>query len=215
MARAAVPLVLAAFLAGPAVLSAVARSAGADGGGPAALPAGPAVLSAVAWGADGGGPAAPPAGPAVLSAVAWGAGADGGGPAAPPAGPAALPAGATTQAALSVWSGIYTAKQADRGAPLYEAHCGECHGPALEGGETAPPLAGADFQWAWSGLSVGDLFERLRVSMPEGRPRALTRAQKVDVLAYMLRENAFPAGDTELPGRASRLGAIAFEALEP
>lgn len=128
---------------------------------------------------------------------------------------AASPPPGTTQAALSVWSGIYTAEQADRGAPLYEAECGACHGPSLEGGETAPPLAGADFRWAWNGLSVGDLFERLRVSMPEGRPRALTRAQKVDVLAYMLRENAFPAGDTELPSRSTRLGAIAFEALQP
>ena len=115
----------------------------------------------------------------------------------------------------SVWGGVYTSAQADRGAPLYEAECAECHGPSLEGGETAPPLAGADFRWAWNGLSVGDLFERLRISMPEGRPRALTRAQKVDVLAYMLQENAFPAGDTELPSRATRLNAIAFEALQP
>lgn len=121
----------------------------------------------------------------------------------------------TAQAPLSVWSGVYTAEQADRGAPLYVAECGECHGPSLEGGETAPALAGADFRWAWNGLSVGDLFERLRVSMPEGRPRAMTRAQKVDVLAYMLRENAFPVGDTELPSRGSRLDAIAFEALAP
>ena len=65
---------------------------------------------------------------------------------------------------------------------------------------------GTDCRWA---------IERLRISMPEGRPRALTRAQKVDVLAYMLQENAFPAGDTELPSRATRLNAIAFEALQP
>ena len=125
------------------------------------------------------------------------------------------PRAGSVQAPLSVWNGIYTAEQAERGAPLYEAECGECHGPSLEGGETAPALAGADFRWAWNGLSVGDVFERLRGSMPEGRPRALTRAQKVDVLAYMLRENAFPAGETELPSRASRLGAITFEALAP
>ena len=135
---------------------------------------------------------------------------------AAPAGAGPAPsATARTQASLSVWSGVYTSEQADRGAALYEAECGECHGPSLEGGETALPLAGADFRWAWNGLSVGDLFERLRVSMPEGRPRALTRAQKADVLAFMLQENAFPPGDTELPGRASRLDAIAFEALQP
>ena len=150
------------------------------------------------------------AGPAVVAAVPGVAGA-----VPSRAAVTAPPAAGTSQAPPSVWSGVYTAEQADRGAPLYEAECGECHGPSLEGGETAPALAGADFRWAWNGLSVGDLFERLRVSMPEGRPRALTRAQKVDVLAYMLRENAFPAGDTELPSRGSRLDAIAFEALQP
>ncbi|MCY4029133.1 MAG: c-type cytochrome [Acidobacteria bacterium] len=149
------------------------------------------------------------AGPAAVAAVSSAAGVPSGAGGSPP------PAPGTTRAQLSVWSGVYTSEQADRGAPLYEAECGECHGPSLEGGETAPALAGADFRWAWNGLAVGDLFERLRVSMPEGRPRALTRAQKVDVLAYMLRENAFPAGDTELPSRGSRLDAIAFEALQP
>lgn len=149
------------------------------------------------------------AGPGVGAAVSGVAGAAPSGRATGP------PATGTTQAPLSVWSGAYTSEQADRGAPLYEAQCAECHGPSLEGGETAPPLAGADFRWAWNGLSVGDLFERLRVSMPEGRPRDLTRAQKVDVLAYMLRENAFPVGDMELPSRNSRLDAIAFEALQP
>ena len=145
---------------------------------------------------------------ALLGAPAAGAAIEGKAAGAPPR-------AGSVQAPLSVWSGIYTAEQADRGAPLYAAECGECHGPSLEGGETAPALAGADFRWAWNGLSVGDLFERLRVSMPEGRPRALTRTQKIDVLAYMLRENAFPAGDAELPSRASRLGTIAFEALAP
>ncbi|MCY3843673.1 MAG: c-type cytochrome [Acidobacteria bacterium] len=149
------------------------------------------------------------AGLGAVTAVSGVAGAVASGPATHP------PATGTTQTPLSVWSGVYTAEQADRGAPLYEVECGECHGPSLEGGETAPALAGADFRWAWNGLSVGDLFERLCVSMPEGRPRALTRAQKVDVLAYMLRENAFPAGDAELPSRGSRLDAIAFEALAP
>lgn len=147
------------------------------------------------------------AGPALVVAAAGGTGAVFSG--------AAPPTAAGTQGSSSVWSGVYSSEQADRGAPLYEAECGECHGQSLEGGETAPALAGADFRWAWNGLSVGDLFERLRVSMPESRPRALTRAQKVDVLAYMLRENAFPAGDEELPARTARLASIAFEALPP
>ena len=50
----------------------------------------------------------------------------------------------------------------------------------------------------WSGLTVGDLFERIRLSMPEGRPGTLSRQQNADILAYMLSVNQFPAGKTEL-----------------
>lgn len=115
----------------------------------------------------------------------------------------------------SVWSGVYTGAQAARGADLYERTCAECHGPELEGGETAPPLAGPDFRWAWNGLSVGDLFERLRISMPEGRPRSMSRTEKADVLAYMFEQNAFPAGDTELRARTESLRTIRIDAVEP
>ena len=119
------------------------------------------------------------------------------------------------QGPQSVWSGVYTVEQAGRGALLYEETCAECHGPGLEGGETAPALAGADFRWNWNGLSVGDLFERLRVSMPEGNPRRLGRGEKAEVLAFMLQQNGFPDGDVELRDRTEQLRSIAFETTQP
>ena len=61
------------------------------------------------------------------------------------------------QSGRSIWDGVYTAEQADRGAQLYETWCAECHGGELEGGETAPALLGGEFMWAWNGLSVGDI----------------------------------------------------------
>ena len=120
-----------------------------------------------------------------------------------------------TQELRTVWSGVYTAAQAARGAALYERTCAECHGPELEGGETAPPLAGPDFRWTWNGLSVGDLFERLRISMPEGRPQSLSRREKADILAYMFEQNTFPIGNTELHDRTEPLRTIRIDAVEP
>jgi mono/diheme cytochrome c family protein len=115
----------------------------------------------------------------------------------------------------SVWTGVYTAEQAKRGAPVYGDNCGSCHGTALEGGEMAPPLAGGQFNSNWSGLSMGDLFERLRISMPANSPGSLSRQQYVDVLAFMLSRGSFPEGKTELPRETEVLRQISFEANKP
>lgn len=119
------------------------------------------------------------------------------------------------QTGRSIWDGVYTEEQADSGAQLYEMSCAECHGGELEGGETAPALLGGEFMWAWNGLSVGDLFERLRISMPEGNPSDMSRSEKADVLAFLLFRNDVPSGDEVLGDRTARLRAIAFAALRP
>ena len=123
--------------------------------------------------------------------------------------------GVAARQAQSVWDGIYTAEQAQRGAPLYQQSCAECHGPALAGGEMSPGLVGGEFVWNWNGLSVGDLFERLRVSMPQGVPGSVSRQEKADILAFLLEANDFPAGDTELATRTGMLAGINFLAEKP
>jgi mono/diheme cytochrome c family protein len=119
------------------------------------------------------------------------------------------------QSAASDWDGLYTEEQAGRGQALYGKECASCHGTSLSGGETAPPLTGSAFMANWSGLSVGDLFERIRVSMPEGRPGTLSRQQNSDILAYVLSVNQFPAGKTELAKDTDRLKQIRFLAEKP
>ena len=123
--------------------------------------------------------------------------------------------GVAARQAQSVWDGVYTAAQARRGAPLYQQSCAECHGPDLAGGETAPGLDGGEFVWNWNGLSVGDLFERVRVSMPQGLPGSVSRQEKADILAFMFEANGFPAGDTELANRTAMLAGISFLAAPP
>ncbi len=116
---------------------------------------------------------------------------------------------------LSVWDGIYTQEQAERGATFYAKGCADCHGDGLAGDDISPPLIGVDFMWDWNGLSVGDLFERVRLSMPDGDPRSMTTQEKADVLAYVFSRNLIPAGDRELPDSTSALRPIAFAAVQP
>ena len=115
----------------------------------------------------------------------------------------------------SVWDGIYTDEQANRGKQLYSDACASCHGPELTGGEMAPPLVGGDFTADWNGLTVGDLFERIRISMPQNAPGSLTGAQNADILAFVLQANKFPSGMTELGKDAMRLKSIKFETKNP
>ena len=119
------------------------------------------------------------------------------------------------QPQASVWDGVYSEEQAGRGKPLYARECAACHGSSMNGGEEAPPLTGSAFMANWSGLTVGDLFERIRVSMPEGRPGTLSRQTNADILAYMLSVNQFPAGKTELARDTDRLKQIRFLAEKP
>jgi mono/diheme cytochrome c family protein len=115
----------------------------------------------------------------------------------------------------SVWDGVYTEAQAKRGEAVYRQSCASCHGVALEGIETAGPLTGARFTANWNGVTVGDLLERVKVSMPNDRPGTLSRQQTADVLAYVFSVNRFPAGKAELARQTEILKQIKFEATKP
>ncbi len=120
----------------------------------------------------------------------------------------ALILAAASLQAQTVWDGVYTTQQADRGKPLYNTNCASCHGDLLTGGETAPPLAGGDFLSNWNSLTVGDLFERIRTSMPLGSPGKLSRDVNADITAYILKFNSFPVGNKELDRRTEFLKQI-------
>ena len=114
-------------------------------------------------------------------------------------------------ATRSVWDGVYTEEQAGRGQGLYNQHCASCHADTLMGGEMSPPLTGGDFLSNWNGLTLGDLFERIRTTMPQTKPGKLSREVNADITAYILSVNKFPAGKTELPHSAEFLKEIRIE----
>jgi DNA-binding beta-propeller fold protein YncE/mono/diheme cytochrome c family protein len=125
------------------------------------------------------------------------------------------PATSSTEPTQSVWDGVYTEEQAKRGEALYAQRCARCHAPDLTGGEIAPALNSAEFKSNWSGLSVDDLLERIKVSMPQDNPGSLSRQQTADILAFVLSKGGFPAGKTELAREAEVLKTIRFEANKP
>jgi S-disulfanyl-L-cysteine oxidoreductase SoxD len=112
----------------------------------------------------------------------------------------------------SVWDGAFTDDQVKRGEKFSNDECATCHGDGLSGGEEAPSLVGAGFLSAWTGLTVGDLFDRIRKTMPQDNPNRLSRQQVADIVAYLLSVNRFPAGKTELPVAAEVLREIKIDA---
>jgi mono/diheme cytochrome c family protein len=121
----------------------------------------------------------------------------------------------SAQGAKTQWSGVYTEDQAKAGDPLYVQYCASCHGADLAGGEMAPGLTGGEFTANWNDLTLGDLFERMRISLPQNAPGSLSREQNAQILAFMLQKAAVPAGTTALGTTKEALDQIKFTAQKP
>ena len=115
--------------------------------------------------------------------------------------PALRAAQAPPAAQPTVWDGIFTADQADRGKILFSNNCAECHGENLEGGE-GKALSGDQFWKDWKESTVGELLTFVRTNMPfddDGLKKGtLPTSTYVDIVTHILRSNGFPAGTKEL-----------------
>jgi mono/diheme cytochrome c family protein len=98
----------------------------------------------------------------------------------------------------SILEGVSTEDQVNRGKAVYSASCANCHGSRLRGSPGGPGVAGPDFEETWVGASVYDLFTFVKTQMPKARPATLSSKKYIDVVAYILNRNGFPAGETEL-----------------
>ena len=115
----------------------------------------------------------------------------------------------------TVWDGVYSDVQATRGEAIYAAKCERCHAPTLLGEGEATALTGPGFSANWDGAPLGEMVDRTRNTMPNDAPGTLSRQQVVDVIAFVLRFDKFPAGETELPVQAEALNQIRFVAVKP
>jgi mono/diheme cytochrome c family protein len=123
---------------------------------------------------------------------------------------------ATPAASRSIWDGVYTEAQAERGAPVVSGTCAKCHGRALNGaGEPdqppSPGIARVGFLQRWDGRTLEALFQYTKSTMPKDNPGQLTDQQYADAIAVMLSVSKVPAGTTELPSVPAELGGIVIK----
>ena len=95
---------------------------------------------------------------------------------------------------------VYSAAQADRGEARFKTSCSSCH--------TVSSFSGGAFAERWSGQSLGQVFDFVSNVMPENDPGSLKAEEYVSVMAFILRSNGYPVGETDLPTDAAALKNI-------
>lgn len=109
------------------------------------------------------------------------------------AGAGAFAAGRTTL------DGVFSQEQADRGRNVYNRSCARCHQADLNGTGGAPALRTVTFTENWREGYVNNLFHHIQTWMPpQDRKGTLPEQEYIDVTAYILAANEFPAGPKEL-----------------
>jgi mono/diheme cytochrome c family protein len=120
------------------------------------------------------------------------------------------PAGAQDVPDVTIWDGVYSSAQAERGRSTFETTCARCHNPELTGSERGPALTGDTFLSHWVDGSLEPVFNKIRDAMPPLGPNTLSPDIKIDVLAYILHRNNLPAGAADLAPVSPSLDAIQF-----
>jgi S-disulfanyl-L-cysteine oxidoreductase SoxD len=94
----------------------------------------------------------------------------------------------------SVLDGVYTDAQATRGELAYTKTCAECHDLSFDG----TPVEGEGFIDNWREFPLQTLYDYISTTMPEDNPGELSKDSYRDVVAYLLRRNGYPKGQTDL-----------------
>ena len=88
----------------------------------------------------------------------------------------------------TVKDGVFTQEQVTAGQVVYDAQCKTCHNMRFY----------RDTLRSWNNQPLLYLWEAVMGTMPEDNPGSLMYEEYTDVLAYILHENGFPAGESEL-----------------
>ena len=88
----------------------------------------------------------------------------------------------------TVKDGVFTAAQVNAGEMVYDASCKTCHNMRFY----------RDTLKSWNNQPLIYLWETIMGTMPADNPGSLLLEEYTDVIAYILSENGFPAGDIKL-----------------
>lgn len=120
-------------------------------------------------------------------------------------------AGTSDVVLLTDETGYFTAAQAARGLETYREYCVSCHGSTLRGGLHGPALTNLAFFRTWGDRSFDTLYTFLSTQMPINNPGGLRSDQYLDIAAYWLEFNKYPAGDIPLSRDPRVLSNILIE----
>ena len=104
--------------------------------------------------------------------------------------------------------GVFTEDQATKGKATYAGKCAACHGEDLSGGGFAPALSTDAFTGSWSTKTLGDLFDKIKSTMPADSPGTLSDDGTAELVAFILKTNGFHAGSDALPSQQAALAQI-------
>ncbi|MBQ13889.1 MAG: cytochrome c [Gammaproteobacteria bacterium] len=103
---------------------------------------------------------------------------------------------------ITISDGVYTEAQAQSGQLLYEQNCMTCHDLRFYENNLN----------SWDGMTVLDYWYKILGNMPADKPGSLSRTEYLELIAFILRENGFPAGETPLQP-SNHLGKIKFVSI--
>ena len=114
----------------------------------------------------------------------------------------------------TVWSGVYTDAQAQRGKSAYTRYCERCHKPDLLGIEGA--MKGEAFMERRREDTLDTLFLDMKATMPRGNPGGLPDQTYADIISYILQNNEMPAGSDELkPESIATIDVVGKDGPQP
>ena len=97
-----------------------------------------------------------------------------------------------------IWTGVYTAAQAEQGKVPFTGLCRRCHSDNLEGSERGPALKGEAFMNNWDQQDLDRLRAKIRDTMPPDDPGKLNDEDYIGIVSYILQANGYPKGSTNL-----------------
>ena len=105
-----------------------------------------------------------------------------------------------TAGAQTVVDKVYSTAQAGRGEEKFNQICTACH--------LVSDLSGSRLREKWEDQTVGDVFNFISNSMPEGDPGSLTKDEYASIVAYLLKQSGYPAGEADLPTDTAALAKV-------
>ncbi len=128
---------------------------------------------------------------------------------------AAFQAGAQalTYEGRTLLDGVFTEAQAIEGGDRYETNCVRCHEGIDPDG---PTLRGRSFINRWRESNLDTLYTHISSRMPADGAGQLSDESYIQILAYILGSNGYPAGAEELlPEALARVRIVGMDGPQP